>query len=183
MPTTLVSVSALAVGTALVTSPACSPNRLALLQRPLSVLFTNILSMVWTSIGVYIHSDEINTSKQTSTNFFWITEFPNSQDAVTCNTRSSKDTANYLTFLKTLRQGLGTKLITLATGTSPFNDNNGNPSKNVASFAKVIKLFISTPQVPWKKLQDHETQFDTTPFLYIQVVDSFLVMVGIQKKI
>ncbi|CAO3693881.1 unnamed protein product [Umbelopsis ramanniana] len=69
-------------------------------------------------------------------------EFPNSQDAVVCNTRSSKDTANYLTFLKTLRQGLGSKLITLATGTSPFNDNNGNPSKNVASFAKVVDSFL-----------------------------------------
>jgi hypothetical protein len=79
---------------------------------------------------------------------FGTTEFPNSPDAMTCNTRSSKDTANYLAFLKTLRQGLGSKLITLATGTSPFNDNNGNPSKNVASFAKVIKVFQFTPQDP-----------------------------------
>ncbi|CAM0137365.1 unnamed protein product [Umbelopsis sp. WA50703] len=69
-------------------------------------------------------------------------EFPNSQDGMTCNTKSAQDLDNYLSLLKSLRQGLGNKLITLATGTAPFNDQTGNPSKDLSDFANVVDSFL-----------------------------------------
>lgn len=56
---------------------------------------------------------------------------------MSCNSKNAKDTENYLAFLTTLRKGLGNKLITLASSTTPFNDASGNPSKNLAPLAKV----------------------------------------------
>lgn len=70
-------------------------------------------------------------------------EFPNSADGVACNTRSSKDTANYYSFLQLLRKQLDRTIknkkviLTAATAIAPFNDASGNPSKSVAEFSKV----------------------------------------------
>ncbi|KAJ2955251.1 hypothetical protein NQZ79_g8730 [Umbelopsis isabellina] len=72
--------------------------------------------------------------------FIAFKEFPNSQDGMTCNTHSAQDLNNYLALLKSLRQGLGNKLITLATGTTPFNDQSGNPAKDLSDFASTYDI-------------------------------------------
>ncbi|GAB5589666.1 hypothetical protein Unana1_04566 [Umbelopsis nana] len=69
-------------------------------------------------------------------------EYPNSDNGMSCNSKNAKDTENYLAFLTTLRKGLGNKLITLASSTTPFNDASGNPSKNLAPLAKVVDSFL-----------------------------------------
>ncbi|KAG6861563.1 hypothetical protein C0995_014859 [Termitomyces sp. Mi166 len=68
-------------------------------------------------------------------------EYPNNQ-GIGCNTISPQDTANFLSFLQQLRADpVGKRLIlTAATGIAPFMDANGNPSSNVAPFAKVLNF-------------------------------------------
>ncbi|KAG2187168.1 hypothetical protein INT44_004840 [Umbelopsis vinacea] len=49
------------------------------------------------------------------------------------------DTKNFLTVLNQLRAAIGKeKLITAATATHPFFDENGKPSKDISAFAKVF---------------------------------------------
>lgn len=62
--------------------------------------------------------------------------------------RNPKDTANYLVFIQALRKALDAKyskvhkLITLAVGTNPFNDENQNPTKSLDSgWAKAVDSF------------------------------------------
>lgn len=62
-------------------------------------------------------------------------EYPNDPNGVACNAKSPKDTANYLAFVQALRKALNKKypkvhkLITIAVGTNPFNDEHQNPLK------------------------------------------------------
>ncbi|GAA5811790.1 hypothetical protein MFLAVUS_005233 [Mucor flavus] len=87
----------------------------------LSILIDNIMSMV----------NEYNLD---GVNIDW--EYPNDPNGVSCNLRNPKDTANYLTFVQELRKALDDKyknikkVITLAVGTSTFNDENQNPTSN-----------------------------------------------------
>lgn len=62
--------------------------------------------------------------------------------------RNPKDTANYLVFIEALRKALDDKytnihkLITLAVGTSPFNDEKQTPIKSLPSgWAKAVDSF------------------------------------------
>ncbi|KAG6910992.1 hypothetical protein DXG01_006046 [Tephrocybe rancida] len=67
--------------------------------------------------------------------FDW--EYPNNQ-GIGCNTINPNDTANFLSFLQQLRADpVGkTLILTAATAIAPFMDANGEPSSNVAGFAK-----------------------------------------------
>ncbi|TFK43785.1 glycoside hydrolase family 18 protein [Crucibulum laeve] len=69
--------------------------------------------------------------------FDW--EYPGSQ-GIGCNTVNSKDTANFLSFIKLLRADpVGkTLILSAATATVPFVDVNGNPSASVSGFATVL---------------------------------------------
>ncbi|KAI8889545.1 glycoside hydrolase family 18 protein [Backusella circina FSU 941] len=64
-------------------------------------------------------------------------EYPNDPNGVSCNEKNAKDTENYLIFVQSLRSSLDKKypkvhkLITLATGTSPFNDEKQQPSTSL----------------------------------------------------
>lgn len=57
-----------------------------------------------------------------------------------CNTVSSDDSANFLSFLQTLRAEPAGKNITLsaAVGLTPFMGSNGSPMGNVSAFASVL---------------------------------------------
>ncbi|KAI9473935.1 MAG: glycoside hydrolase superfamily [Benjaminiella poitrasii] len=75
-------------------------------------------------------------------------EYPNDPNGVSCNEKNPKDTANFLTFVKLLREQLDAKytkvhkLITVAVGTSPFNDGNQEPIKTLDSgWAKNVDTF------------------------------------------
>ncbi|KAG6832174.1 hypothetical protein H0H92_004905 [Tricholoma furcatifolium] len=69
--------------------------------------------------------------------FDW--EYPNNQ-GIGCNVVSSSDTANFLSLLQLIRaDAFGkTLILTAATAIAPFMDATGNPSSNVAPFAKVL---------------------------------------------
>jgi len=69
--------------------------------------------------------------------FAW--SYPNNQ-GIGCNTINSADTANFLAFLQELRaDDCGANLIiSSATPIFPWKDASGNPSTDVAGFAKVL---------------------------------------------
>ncbi|KAM6502786.1 endochitinase [Amanita muscaria] len=69
--------------------------------------------------------------------FDW--EHPGTQ-GIGCNVVNPKDTANFLSFLRELRQHpVGAKLVLSAsTSILPFVDGTGSPSTNVAQFADVL---------------------------------------------
>ena len=66
-------------------------------------------------------------------------ESPNNQPSGGCNTVSADDSANFLDFLQTMRQTLGTnKTISAAVGLTTWNDANGSPLTNVSAYADVL---------------------------------------------
>ncbi|CDH48511.1 acidic mammalian chitinase [Lichtheimia corymbifera JMRC:FSU:9682] len=67
-------------------------------------------------------------------------EYPNSPNGVACNANDPHDTANYLKLIQTLREVLPKHtLITAAVGTTPFNDENQQPSTHLdKNWAKAI---------------------------------------------
>ncbi|KAI9452735.1 glycoside hydrolase family 18 protein [Russula earlei] len=69
--------------------------------------------------------------------FDW--EYPNKQ-GMGCNVVSANDTANFLSFLQTLRGMNGAKNITLSAAVSvlPFIGPDGNPVSDVTGFANVL---------------------------------------------
>ncbi|KAI7894397.1 glycoside hydrolase [Mucor mucedo] len=75
-------------------------------------------------------------------------EYPNDPNGVSCNIKNPKDTANYLVFVTALRKALDDKytnvhkLLTLAVGTNPFNDEKQTPIKSLESgWAKAVDSF------------------------------------------
>jgi chitinase len=73
--------------------------------------------------------------------FDW--EYPNRQ-GLGCNTINDNDTANFLEFLKQLRQdpvGKGLYL-TAASSLFPWNDKAGSPSKDLGGFADVLDYIM-----------------------------------------
>ncbi|KAI7907571.1 glycoside hydrolase superfamily [Cokeromyces recurvatus] len=64
-------------------------------------------------------------------------EYPNDPNGVSCNEKDPNDTANFLTFIKLLREMLDKKykkvhkLITAAVSTSPFNNGKQEPIKHL----------------------------------------------------
>ena len=66
-------------------------------------------------------------------------EYPGNQ-GIGCNVISPNDTANFLEFLKELRQDpTGQKLVlTAAAPISPWRGADGNPSADVSEFAKLL---------------------------------------------
>lgn len=71
--------------------------------------------------------------------FDW--EYPGSQ-GIGCNTVNPQDSTNFLSFLQELRKDPKGKqlILTAATATVPFADQNGNPSVNVAGFSQVLNF-------------------------------------------
>ncbi|KAI9444239.1 chitinase [Lactarius indigo] len=69
--------------------------------------------------------------------FDW--EFPNKQ-GIGCNTISTNDSANFLSFLQTLRSQDGAQdlIISAAVSIEPFVGPDGNPMTDVSEFAKVL---------------------------------------------
>jgi chitinase len=69
--------------------------------------------------------------------FDW--EYPNG-GGLECNMKSPDDTANFLAFLRELKQDpVGKTLsLTAATHITPFRDASGAPSKDVSAFAEVF---------------------------------------------
>jgi len=69
--------------------------------------------------------------------FDW--EYPGNQ-GIGCNTISTKDTANFLSFIQELRKdAIGSKLVlSAATAISPFIGPNGDPTADVSGFAAVL---------------------------------------------
>ncbi|KAG5645440.1 hypothetical protein DXG03_006264 [Asterophora parasitica] len=72
--------------------------------------------------------------------FDW--EYPGKQ-GIGCNVVSPNDTANFLSFLQELRQGLGTGVIlTAATDTKPFPDASDAPSADIHALGEVLDYII-----------------------------------------
>ncbi|KAH8997040.1 chitinase [Lactarius hatsudake] len=69
--------------------------------------------------------------------FDW--EYPNRQ-GIGCNTISTNDSANFLSFLQTLRGQDGARDLTISAAVSikPFVGSDGNPLTDVSEFAKVL---------------------------------------------
>ncbi|KAH9039546.1 glycoside hydrolase family 18 protein [Lactarius pseudohatsudake] len=69
--------------------------------------------------------------------FDW--EYPNKQ-GIGCNIISTDDSANFLTFLQTLRSQDGAQnlIISAAVSVKPFVGSDGNPMTDVSEFAKVL---------------------------------------------
>ena len=80
-------------------------------------------------------------------------EFPANQ-GIGCNIVSVNDSANFLTFLQTLRNEDGAQglIISAAVSVTPFIGSDGNPLTDVSEFAKVLdyigSLFATLNFVP-----------------------------------
>ncbi|KAI0774197.1 glycoside hydrolase [Fomes fomentarius] len=76
-------------------------------------------------------------------------EYP-SQDGDGGNLESPEDSANFLDFLRTLRNTLPPNAtITAATQTVPFADANGKPMQNVSEFARVLDWVLLMNYDTW----------------------------------
>ncbi|KAF7974946.1 hypothetical protein HWV62_11003 [Athelia sp. TMB] len=101
-------------------------------------------------------------------------EYPNNSGAG--QPYSSKDSANFLLFLKALRSKLGSdKIISAAVTQSPWLGPDGQPLKDVSEFTKemtyvnIIRALTGPTQLPMDTLEDLVTGWDEgsdTPFLY-----------------
>ena len=80
-------------------------------------------------------------------------EYPNKQ-GIGCNIVSANDSANFLSFLQTLRRqkGAGELIISAAVSIVPFAGSDGKPITDVSEFAKVLNyigsLFTAFNLVP-----------------------------------
>jgi chitinase len=80
-----------------------------------------------------------NISKPDFIHLFYSWEYPNRQ-GIGCNTISANDSANFLSFLQTLRsqEGANELLITAAVSIRTFVGSDGNPMTDVSAFAQVL---------------------------------------------
>ena len=71
-------------------------------------------------------------------------EYPAKQ-GIGCNIVSMNDSANFLTFLQTLRHQDGAQdlIISAAVAITPFIESDGNPMTDVSEFAKVLNYIGS----------------------------------------
>lgn len=80
---------------------------------------------------------------------FYSWEYPGKQ-GIGCNIVSPNDTANFLSFLQTLRDQDGAQdlIISAAVSVKPFVGSDGNPMSDVTGFAKVLdyigSLFVTS---------------------------------------
>ncbi|KAH9034450.1 glycoside hydrolase [Lactarius hengduanensis] len=79
----------------------------------------------------------VSTYNLDGVDFDW--EYPNRQ-GIGCNVISTNDTANFLSFLQTLRSQDGAQnlIISAAVSVKPFVGSDGNPMTDVSGFAKVL---------------------------------------------
>lgn len=79
-------------------------------------------------------------------------ETPGKQ-GIGCNAVSANDTANFLSFLQTLRSMDQSLILSAAVSLKPFIDSNGNPLSDVSEFAKVLdyigSLFLALSVSPF----------------------------------
>jgi GH18 family chitinase len=75
-------------------------------------------------------------------------EYPG-QQAIGCNVVSENDSANFLSFLQTLRNLLGTNkfIISAAVSVTPFMGSNGQPMSDVSEFGDVLDYIGSLPPI------------------------------------
>ena len=80
-----------------------------------------------------------NVSKSEFVHLFCSWEYPSKQ-GIGCNTISTDDSANFLTFLQTLRSQNGAQglIISAAVSITPFAGPDGTPMTDVSGFAKVL---------------------------------------------
>ena len=78
-------------------------------------------------------------SKSEYIHLFCSWEYPSKQ-GIGCNTISTNDSANFLTFLQTLRsqEGAQNLIISAAVSITPFAGPSGTPMTDVSAFAKVL---------------------------------------------
>ena len=76
-------------------------------------------------------------------------EYPNRQ-GIGCNLISANDSANFLSFLQTLRNQTGAQdlIISAAVSIVPFVGPDGNPMTDVSEFAMVLDYIGSLIQPP-----------------------------------
>ena len=81
----------------------------------------------------------LDVSKSELIRLFDSWEYPAKQ-GIGCNVVSVNDSANFLTFLQTLRKqdGAESLIITAAVSITPFIGSDGNPMTDVSEFAKVL---------------------------------------------
>jgi chitinase len=80
-----------------------------------------------------------NVSKSEFAHLFCSWEYPSKQ-GIGCNTMSTNDSANFLTFLQTLRSQNGAQdlIISAAVSITPFAGPAGTPMTDVSAFAKAL---------------------------------------------
>ena len=81
----------------------------------------------------------LNVSKSEFIHLFCSWEYPNKQ-GIGCNIISTNDSANFLTFLQTLRSQVGAQnlIISAAVSITPFAGPDGTPMTDVSGFAEVL---------------------------------------------
>ena len=82
-------------------------------------------------------------------------EFPGHQFKNCKSVPSPDDTANFLTFLQTLRKQKGAKHLILSASVAlkPFIGADGNPVHDVSGFAKELNYIGSSPVSPFPNLK------------------------------
>jgi chitinase len=93
----------------------------------------------WTGLNLRTLFICFNVSKSDFVYLFCSWEYPNKQ-GIGCNTISTDDSANFLSFLQTLRNQAGAQdlIISAAVSITPFLGSNGSPMTDVSAFAKVL---------------------------------------------
>ena len=93
----------------------------------------------WTGLNLRTLFICFNVSKSDFVHLFCSWEYPDKQ-GIGCNIISANDSANFLSFLQTLRNQSGAQdlIISAAVSITPFVGSSGTPMTDVSAFAKVL---------------------------------------------
>ena len=93
----------------------------------------------WTGLNLRTLFICFDVLKSDFVHLFCSWEYPNKQ-GIGCNIVSTNDSANFLSFLQTLRNQAGAQdlIISAAVPITPFLGSDGNPMKDVSAFAAVL---------------------------------------------